>query len=131
MNRFKTLIAAGALVVATAATSLPAQAAEYYVVHPDGRITKEYRHGDYSGYSYFSFSLGAPVIWLDDSYRHYGYRHHHSRWERAWREHRRHERWERRAERREIRHERREHKRERRHERREHRRDDDHHSRRR
>ena len=93
MNRIKALIAAGALVATTAATSLPAQAAEYYVVHPNGRITKEYSHPNH-GYSYFSFSLGAPVIWLHDSYRH---QHHH--WARGWRaeqrEHRRYERYER------------------------------------
>jgi hypothetical protein len=89
MNRFTTLIAAGSIAAAAAATSLPAYADEYYVVHPDGVITRQYtgyrRDG---GYSYFYFSFGGPVVWFQDSHRH----HHRNRWAHEWRERWQHER---------------------------------------
>ena len=95
MNRFKTWIAAGTMAAAAATVTLPAQAAEYYVVHPDGRITTEHTHHHRDrSYSYFAFSFGTPVIWLDHSYRHHYRDRRAHEWHERWlREHRHH--WER------------------------------------
>lgn len=86
MNGFKTLIVAGTVAAAAATMSVPAQAEEFYVVHPDGRVTAEFTHHDRSdAYSFFSFSLGAPVIWLQNSHRDRGYWMHeqHENWRRG------------------------------------------------
>lgn len=73
MNRIKTLIAAGAIATVAAMLSLPAWATEYYVVHRNGQVTREFTppNSD-NNYGYWSFGFGAPGVWYgypdDDDY---------------------------------------------------------------
>lgn len=92
MNRLTTLIAAGTIAGAAATFTLPAQAQEFYVVHPNGQVTREFTgYNRLYGRSYISFSFGTPGFWYWDSYRHhYHYRRAHE-WNERWqREHWRH-----------------------------------------
>ena len=92
MNRLTTLIAAGTIAGAAATFTLPAQAQEYYVVHPNGQVTREYTgHNRLYGRSYISFTFGAPGFWYWDSHRHYyRYRRAHEQREHWRRDHWRH-----------------------------------------
>lgn len=90
MNRLATLIATGTIAVAAATVTLPASAQEFYVVHPNGQITREYTHHNRAHVrTYLTFSFGNPGFWFRDSYP-YAYRHYRAH---EWHERRERHHW--------------------------------------
>lgn len=67
MNRIKSMIAAGTIATVAATISLPAWAAEYYVIHRNGQVTREYTHQNRdNNYGYWTFGFGMPGVWYGD-----------------------------------------------------------------